>query len=269
MNRSDIRIYAEEKFSNEAVIITQFTANLSLKGRTMLFVFIFLTGYAVATAYRGEEDATLNRYIDNVLSVQLPRVVENRGLNPYELPGFSFNVQDSSSVEDELSEGIVTFSSGNLKGLTSVYKKSCERPSRSSGTLNVICNIVLPRVEVRYRGLYEVTSRYTSSDRDQELGREFYGEIVARDVEAQIEVTVSDGDRNPSLTNLVLLGKGEVTKRFQYDDETESERLNRLDVPFEQIRKPFYQRGLRIFQEVFYGSYRKAVESALANLPYP
>ncbi|GFS95836.1 uncharacterized protein NPIL_113211, partial [Nephila pilipes] len=242
--------------------------NLSLKGRIMLFVFLFLTGYAVATAYRGEEDDSLNRYIDNLLSVQLPRVVENRGLNPYGLPDFSFNVQDSS-VEEELSEGIVTFSSGNLKGLSSVYKKSCERPSRSSGTLNVICNIVLPKVDVRYRGRYEVTSRYTSSYRDQELGRDFYGEILARDVEAQIEVTVSDGDRNPSLTNLVLLGKGEVTKRFQYDDETESERLNRLDVPFEQIRKPFYQRGLRIFQEVFYGSYRKAFQSALANLPYP
>ncbi|GFS53781.1 hypothetical protein NPIL_376301, partial [Nephila pilipes] len=60
-----------------------------------------------------------------------------------------------------------------------------------------------------------------------------------------------------------------VKEGFRSPSETESERLNRLDVPFEQIRKPFYQRGLRIFQEVFYGSYRKAVESALANLPYP
>ncbi|GFT16381.1 uncharacterized protein NPIL_570751 [Nephila pilipes] len=234
----------------------------------MLFIFLFLTGYAVATAYRVDEDAAFNRYIDNLLSVHLPRAVENSGLNTYELPDFSFNVQDSS-VEDEFSEGVVTFHSGHLRGLSSVHRKSCEHSSRSSGAHSVICNIVLPRVDVRYRGQYEVTSTYTSSYRDQVHRRDFYGEILARDLEAQIEVMIFDGDRSPSLKNLVLLGKGEVTKRFHYDDETEHELLSHFDVPFERIRGPFYQRVSRVFQEVFYGSYKRAFESALANLTYP
>ncbi|GFW31698.1 uncharacterized protein TNCV_4683701 [Trichonephila clavipes] len=132
------------------------------------------------------------------------------------MPNFSVDIRNRL-LENEVLSGTASFYSGTLKGLNSVNRKSCERLSTPSGNINVICTIVLPRVEVRYKGRYEEEAGHTSTYRDRMHQRDFYEEVLARDIEALIEVTISNDDQKPSLTKLVLLSVGEVKKRFQYE----------------------------------------------------
>ncbi|GFY71183.1 uncharacterized protein TNIN_385341 [Trichonephila inaurata madagascariensis] len=202
----------------------------------MLFISVVLISFAFATAYRDVTHKYSEKYIDEVLSIYLPKAVENLGLDSYKMPNFSVDVRNRLLENEVL-----------------------------SGNINVICTIVLPRVEVRYKGRYEEETGHASTYRDRVHQRDFYGEVLARDIEALIEVTISNDDQKPSLTKLVLLGVGEVKKRFQYDDESRNEHVNLLDVPFEQVGALFYRRCSHEFQKVFNGSYRKAFERAVAN----
>ncbi|GFQ80098.1 uncharacterized protein TNCT_266891 [Trichonephila clavata] len=234
----------------------------------MLFTSIVLISFAFVTAHRYDTHEYSNKYIDEILSIYLPKAVEDIGLDSYEMPNFSFDVR-KRILENEGLSGTVSFYSGTLKGLNSVNRRSCERLSTPSGNINEICTIVLPRIEVTYKGRYEEEAKRTSTYRDRVNHRDFYGEVLARDIEALIEVTLSnDDDQKPSLANLVLLGVGEIKKRFQYDDESHNKHLNHLEVPFEQIGALFYRRCFHEFQKVFNGSYRKAFERAVTNVAY-
>ncbi|GFT36889.1 uncharacterized protein NPIL_237281 [Nephila pilipes] len=183
------------------------------------------------------------------------------------MPEFYFDVVNFSS-EDEAFESTVTFHSGNLTGLSSMYRKFCQHLSKSSGNIRVICNIVLPRVEVIYGGRYETTTGYTTSYGDREQQRSFYGKILIKDVEAQIELRNSDDAEKLTVTNLLILGKREVLKIFQYNYVAENHH-KRFYVPFHEISGPLYQKCFDVFQEVFYGSFRNALERAVADVAYP
>ncbi|GFX59455.1 uncharacterized protein TNCV_3667201 [Trichonephila clavipes] len=99
------------------------------------------------------------------------------------MPDFYFNVRDTLREAEEF-EGTVLFHSGNLTGLSTLNRKFCRYSSDSSDNNRIVCNIVLPRVGVRYRGRYEMTTGLTISYRVRVQQRDFYIEIVFRDVEA-------------------------------------------------------------------------------------
>ncbi|GFQ80087.1 uncharacterized protein TNCT_266851 [Trichonephila clavata] len=239
-------------------------------GSGFFFFFLLIQIYerclALTSANR-EDQRDVEKYIDEVLSVQLPRHVENADLDVYELSDFYFNVIGYFAANEEY-HGTVTFHRGNLTGLSTVHRRFCQRSLRSTDSVSIICNIVLPRVDVRYRGRYEVSTESSSSYKDQVRQRDFFGDISVRNVEAQIEVKTSvDGDKS-SVTNLLLLNKGEFRKGFQYNDVHKNLR-KQLFVPFDEISEPFYKRSFYVFQQVFYGSFRSALERAVASVSYP
>ncbi|GFQ80063.1 uncharacterized protein TNCT_266721 [Trichonephila clavata] len=233
----------------------------------MLLIFSFLLAFTFTSAYR-EVQNDVNRYIDEVFSIHLQRHVGNADLDIYQMPDFYFNIREFS-VANEGNDGTVTFYRGNLTGLSTVQRRFCQRSLRSTDSVSIICNIVLPRVDVRYRGRYEVSTGSSSSYRDQVRQRDFFGDISVRNVEAQIEVKTSvDGDK-PTVTNLLLLGKGDFRKGFQYNNIHKSRLYEHLFVPFDEISEPFYKRSFYVFQQVFYGSFRNALERAVASVSYP
>ncbi|GFQ80089.1 uncharacterized protein TNCT_266861 [Trichonephila clavata] len=183
------------------------------------------------------------------------------------MPQFYFNVQEFYTAK-EVFDGTVKFYRGNLTGLSAVHRRFCQRSLRSTDSVTLICNIVLPRVDVRYRGRYEVPTG-SSSYKVQVRQRDFFGDISVSNVEAQIEVKTSINGDQPSITNLLLLGKGDFRKGFQYNDVRENRLYNQLFVPFDEINEPFYKRSLYAFQQVFYGSFRNALERAVASVSYP
>ncbi|GFV12899.1 uncharacterized protein TNCV_3658851 [Trichonephila clavipes] len=122
---------------------------------------------------------------------------------------------------------------------------------------------------MRYRGRYEVSIGSSSFYKDQVRQRDFFGDISVGNVEAQIEVKTSvDGDQ-PTVTNLLLLSKGDLRKEFQYINVNENHPYNQLFVPFEEISEPFYKRSIYAFQQVLYGSFRSALERTVASVSYP
>ncbi|GFQ80067.1 uncharacterized protein TNCT_266741 [Trichonephila clavata] len=226
-----------------------------------------LCDVALTSAYR-EDQNDVNNYVDKVLAVHLPRYVENTDLDIYEMPDFYFNVGEFS-VANEVFHGTVTFYKGNLTGLSVVHRRFCQRSLKSTDNIILICNIVLPRVDVRYRGRYEVSTGSSSSYKVQLRQRDFFGDISVKNVEAQIEVKTSvDGDQ-PTVTNLLLLGKGDFRKGFQYNNIHESHLYQNLFAPFDEISEPFYKKIFYVFQQVFYGSFRSSLERAVASVSYP
>ncbi|GFU80817.1 uncharacterized protein TNCV_4209921 [Trichonephila clavipes] len=184
------------------------------------------------------------------------------------MPQFYFNVREFSAA-NEGNYGTVTFYRGNLTGLSTIQRRFCQQSLRSTDSVSIICNIILPRVDVRYRGRYEVSTGYSSSYKDQVRQRDFFGDISVRNVEAQLEVkTSADGDQY-SVTNLVLLSNSEFSKGFMYNDVRENHLYKNLYVPFEEISEPFCKRIFYVFQQVFYGSFRSALERAAASASYP
>ncbi|GFY48179.1 uncharacterized protein TNIN_384651 [Trichonephila inaurata madagascariensis] len=233
----------------------------------MLFITVFLVLFAFVAPYRGDLDH-LNEYVDEVLSENLPRIAEKASLDAYEIPDFYFNVQDTLAEAEEF-EGTVLFHSGNLTGLNAVNRRFCRYLSRSSDNNRIVCNVVLPRVGVRYRGRYEATTGLTTSYGVRVQQRDFYSEILFRDVEAQIELTKLNDSERPSITNLLLLGEGEVMKRFLYNEETKNRFFNRFYVSFHEISGSFHQKCAHLFQKIFYGSYREVLEKAFSTVEYP
>ncbi|GFY50703.1 uncharacterized protein TNIN_402801 [Trichonephila inaurata madagascariensis] len=131
------------------------------------------------------------------------------------------------------------------------------------------CEILsFARVYVRYRGRNEVSTTFSSSYRDQVRQRDFFGDISVRNVEAQFEVKTSADVDQYSVTNLLLLSKGEFRKGFQYNDVRENRDYNNPYLPFEEISGPFYKRSFYVFQQVFYGCFRSALERAVASVSY-
>ncbi|GFY71184.1 uncharacterized protein TNIN_385351 [Trichonephila inaurata madagascariensis] len=232
-----------------------------LRFSVLLMVFAFVSTY-------GSDTDNINKYIDEILSVSLPKAVENITLDLNEIPDFSFNVQNSSE-ENESFGGTVMFDLGNVTGLNVVKRKFCEPSSKSPGSISIVCTVVLPRVVVSYRGRYQEITGSNSSEEDQVLYRDFYGENFIRNAEVQIELTTFEDLNNPALTNFLLLRIREVKKEFQYDDAVENGVSHQLFVPFDEISEPFYQKSLYIFQHVFYGPYRNALEKSVAGVKYP
>ncbi|GFT75964.1 uncharacterized protein NPIL_258021, partial [Nephila pilipes] len=242
------------------------------KEGNMFFTSVLLISIAFVSANTSDRDEYTNKYIDEVLSIHLPKAVEDA-----EIDGYHILPNIATSLPHDLTEDglpirskTVSFHSGKIEGFSSAHRKSCERLPTSTDNIKVICNIVLPRVAARYRGRYEVLIGHPFSQGYRVRRRDFEAETIARDIEARIEIKAFDEDGKPSLTDLVLIGKGEVETNFKYDDANKKERLNRLDdVPFEKLRGFLYQKNSQIFQKVFKGIYRYALEDAVSSIVYP
>ncbi|GFQ80074.1 uncharacterized protein TNCT_266781 [Trichonephila clavata] len=233
----------------------------------MLFISVFLLIFAFSSAYT-EDQTDINKYIDEILSVHLPRHVKNADLDVYEVPDFYFNVRDNSASNDVF-VGNVTFYRGNLTGLSVVHRGFCQRSLTSTDSFSIICNIVLPRIDVRYRIRYEVLHEHSSSYKDLERKREFFGDISVRNVEAQIELKAPvDGDQL-TVTNLLLLGEEEVRKRLDFSDVNKNGFYNHLPIPIREISTPFFKSSYYAFEQALYGSFRNALERAVASVSYP
>ncbi|GFU43984.1 uncharacterized protein TNCV_1878601 [Trichonephila clavipes] len=166
------------------------------------------------------------------------------------MPVFYFNVQDFS-VDNVENVGAVTFYRGNLTGLSAVKRRFCQRSLRSTDSISIICNIDLPRVDLRYRGRYDISTGSSSSYRDHVQQRDFFGDISLRNIEAQIELQTSEDGDQYSVTNLLLLSKGEKRRGFQYNNVRGNRLYNNLFVPFEEISEPFYRTSFYVFQHIF------------------
>ncbi|GFQ80095.1 uncharacterized protein TNCT_266881 [Trichonephila clavata] len=233
----------------------------------MLSISIFLIAFAFVSTH-GKDRDNINKYIDEILSTSLPKAVENISLDLNEIPDFSFNVQNSSE-ENESFGGTVMFDLGNMTGLNVVKRKYCEPSSKAPGSISIVCTVVLPRVVVNYRGRFQEIIGSASSKEDQVLYRDFYGENFIRNAEAQLELTTFEDLNNPALTNFQLLRIREVRKEFHYDDAVENNVSHQIFVPFDEISEPFYQKSLYVFQHVFYGPYRSALEKSVGGVKYP
>ncbi|GFY68556.1 uncharacterized protein TNIN_76461 [Trichonephila inaurata madagascariensis] len=102
---------------------------------------------ALTSAYR-EDQRDVDKYMDEVLSVQLPRHIENADLDVYEMPDFYFNIIGYSAANEEY-DGTVAFHRGNLTGFSAVHRRFCQLSLRSTDSSSIICNIILPRIDVR------------------------------------------------------------------------------------------------------------------------
>ncbi|PRD27599.1 UNVERIFIED_CONTAM: hypothetical protein NCL1_34908 [Trichonephila clavipes] len=231
-----------------------------LRFSVLLMVLAFVSTY-------GRDTDNINKYIDEIISVSLPKAIENITLDLNEIPDFSFNVQNSSE-ENESFGGTVMFDLGNVTGLNVVKRKFCEPSSKSPGSISIVCIVVLPKVVVSYRGRYQEITGSNSSE-DQVLYRDFYGENFIRNAEVQFELTTFEDLNNPALTNFLLLQIREVRKEFHFDDSIENSVSHQLFVPFDEISEPFYQKSVYVFQHVFYGPYRSALEKSVAGVKYP
>ncbi|GFS62319.1 uncharacterized protein TNIN_446361 [Trichonephila inaurata madagascariensis] len=186
----------------------------------MLLISAFLLTFALASAYR-ENQNDVNKYIDEALSVHLPRHVEDADLDIYEMPDFYFNVQEFS-VSNEGNDGTVTFYRGNLTGLSTVQRRFCHRSLRSTDSVSIICNIILPRVDVEYRGRYEVSTGSFSSYKDQVYCR--IAATIAEDDEIIFnamcgDVTCEDMDDNRFFrVSIAKADKKEMTFLDLYDE---------------------------------------------------
>ncbi|GFT75967.1 hypothetical protein NPIL_258041 [Nephila pilipes] len=106
----------------------------------MLFLSVKLVSVAFITAYESDRDEYINNYIDEVLSIYLPRAVENAGVDSYKMINLFFDARETST-DDEVTNGNVSFLSGKLEVLNSVHRKSYERFPTSSYNFNVICSV--------------------------------------------------------------------------------------------------------------------------------
>ncbi|GFV12900.1 uncharacterized protein TNCV_2539691 [Trichonephila clavipes] len=183
-----------------------------LRFSVLLMVLAFVSTY-------GRDTDNINKYIDEIISVSLPKAIENITLDLNEIPDFSFNVQNSSE-ENESFGGTVMFDLGNVT------------------------------VVVSYRGRYQEITGSNSSE-DQVLYRDFYGENFIRNAEVQFELTTFEDLNNPALTNFLLLQIREVRKEFHFDDSIENSVSHQLFVPFDEISEPFIKRACMSFSMFF------------------
>ncbi|GFQ80057.1 uncharacterized protein TNCT_266691 [Trichonephila clavata] len=230
-----------------------------IQRRSMKIISVFLVAIAFAFATGDNLDDAV-KYIDEVLSVYVPWAVEKANLELCELPNFTHN-QQNRSADGAVTNTQVIYHSGNLTGLQTVNRKSCEQPSWASGNISVVCNIVLPEIDVKYEGRYQAITGYTSPYGVHIRQFDFHVKLTVVDIEAKLEVTSSPHVKIPSIKNLeiVTAGKPEISFVTQTD----------VNISFEQISGHFYHKYNTLFEEFFLADYREALERAVESVTYP
>lgn len=197
-----------------------------------------------------------NSYMDEVISVYVPLAVETSRLNLYELPNFSNILQDRTSDGATLNTKI-TYHAGNLTGLQNVNRKSCQEPSWTFGNVSVVCNFLLPQLDVKYEVRFEEATGHRDFSKFRK--HEYGVSVVVKDVEFSLEISSSPHVKIPAIKKLKLLDQGKPAIRFETDN----------DIAFDDLSRLFYHRYFLFFQDIIYGPYRLALETAVESIPYP
>ncbi|GIY34239.1 hypothetical protein CDAR_33091 [Caerostris darwini] len=225
----------------------------------MRFIPIILFAFAFAFA-SGDKLGDAVKYMDEVLSVYVPWAVESAGLDLYEMPNFSLNSQNRSS-DGAVTNIKVMYHSGNLTGLQTVNRKSCQEPSWSSGNISVVCNIVLPKIDVKYEGRFQAIKGLETGVHIR--GHNFGVKMSIVDLEAEIEVTSSPHVKVPAVKRLSLVNQGKPSISFA----TVGDPI--VNHSYEEMSGHFYHKYTNLFQELFQGAYQKALGRAVASVSYP
>ncbi|GFU22810.1 uncharacterized protein NPIL_341021 [Nephila pilipes] len=245
------------KYSRKSLFQNTFRIT-ALCGRDRIVVSTLRCGRnnpASVSAYSSEEKDAM-RYLDEVLFLHLPSIVNTTGSRLHKMPDFSVS-HNGIPTEDGIKGLVIAFFNGSVTGLHKAYRESCEFPLRSRpyDNIRLVCKIILPRIEINYAGSLVATFEY----------RDFQGGVVLKDVEAKIEVTPYPDDRYSTVTSLQLLNLGNSSVSFNYLNNA----ANDLYVPFHEMNHPFYNYCEIFFKRLFYGPYWKILDKVVTYKSFP
>ncbi|XP_055930066.1 uncharacterized protein LOC129960593 [Argiope bruennichi] len=217
----------------------------------LAFVLVCCTGYKIDEA---------SNYMDEVLTIYIPWAVEEDDLEVFKMPLLYLNehwrLPDGAVVNNH-----TMFGAGNLTGLETIYKKSCEEPSTlKSGNITVACNIVLPKIHVECHGRFQSTKGYNNPFTVHVHQFDFGIKMTAFNLEARLEVTSNPRLKLPSVRDVTITSKGFISINVTTDAHHE-----------QFITKQFLHTYDQFFHEFFvHGRYRKKVlERAVSSVLYP
>lgn len=230
--------------------------SLAINMKYFLFLFVFFCALFHIKANKVDD---AYRYIDEVLSVFIPRFIDEFGMSLYELPNFAYNFQDRTH-DGRASTYKIYYHTGNITGLNKVHRKSCKEPTWNFGNITLNCNVIFPEMAVKYGARLQSLYPITNGVRFKKLDFDVTGEIA--DMEVLIKITASPHLKTATIKDLTIVDGGRPGFRAHGFQQTENLTLGIL-------LSHFYQKFNEIFHEVFYDDYRKAFERAVQSIPYP
>ncbi|CAL1276386.1 unnamed protein product [Larinioides sclopetarius] len=220
----------------------------------------FLTVIFLALAFTcsiGNKLDDANSYLDEVLIDYLPSALEAESLIAYEMPNFSHNHQERTSDGAVLNTKIFYWA-GSLTGLQNVLRGKCEEPTWSSGNVSVVCRIFFADLQTEYKGRFQSIKGLDNPFGVHVRQFDFNLLIVARQVEVELEVTSSPRLQIPSLKQLNLVSRGDVSITFHTEASLS-----------EDVTEGVEHRYNEFFDDLFSGPFKTALETAVASVRYP
>ncbi|KFM82823.1 hypothetical protein X975_20304, partial [Stegodyphus mimosarum] len=180
-------------------------------------IFLFAVNAVFVSGSNSINDA--DEYLDEVLSVYVPWAVEKQNLKLYELQDFTHNAQERSS-DGSVTNFKILYFYGNLTGLQSIYRKSCERPQWTASNITVACSVTLPLIEAKYEGRQQkVISTYNKA---RFIQHNFGLTASIADTQATVEITSSPHLNLPSVKRLQIKNVGKPTIKIITDGFTDN-----------------------------------------------
>ncbi|GBL76924.1 hypothetical protein AVEN_12600-1 [Araneus ventricosus] len=229
---------------------------LLTRGTNMQFVTVIFLALAF-TCCIGDKLDDANSYLDEVLTDYLPSTIEAEGLTVYEMPNFSHNHQERTSDGAVLNTKVFYWA-GNLTGLQNVLRESCEQPSWSSGNVSVACRIVLPDLRAEYKGRFQSIKGFNNPFGVQVRQFDFTLYIDVRQVEVELEVTSSPRIQIPSVKQLNLVSRGDISMNYHTEASFS-----------EDVTEGVEHRFNEFFDDLFSGPFKRALETAVGSVRYP
>ncbi|KAG8198361.1 hypothetical protein JTE90_021609 [Oedothorax gibbosus] len=195
----------------------------------------------------------INSYVDEVLSVHVSSEVESFGLLLYELPNFHF-VKQHRTPDGAIANTKILFHAGNLTGLQNVNRKSCHEPSWNFANVSVVCNFVLPQLDVKYEVRVD---NFSEHQEVWNFGKHEYGmSVVVQDAEFVLEITSSPHLKFSTIKKFHIQKEGDISIRF----DTEA------NIDFVELSQHFHHKYSEFFKDLLSGPYRTVLEVAVQNL---
>ncbi|CAL1276387.1 unnamed protein product [Larinioides sclopetarius] len=207
--------------------------------RLRMFAFLAIA-FVCCTGYKLDE---VSEYMDEVLSVYVPWAVEEDDLELYKMPLLSYNVHQKQP-DGAVINNHTMFGSGNITGLQTIYRKSCEKPMiLTSGNISVVCNIVLPKIHVECQGRFQSTKGYNNPFTVHVRQYDFGIKMNAVNLEAQLEVTSDPRLKLPSVRNVALISKGKISTSIITDAPHEQFLIDNFLGVFDDFFQEFFEQG--------------------------
>lgn len=194
--------------------------------------------------------------MDEVFSEHVPSEVESFGLTIYELPNFHF-VKQHRTPDGAMVNTRITFHNGNLTGLQHVNRKQCHEPSWNFANVTVLCNCILPQLDVKYEFRLENVSEHKEI---WNFGKHEYGLSVAvEDVEFDLEISSSPHLKFSTIKKFHIVNEGKPSIRF--DSEA--------NVDFVELSQHFYDKYKYYLKDILSEPYRNVLEVSVQAVSFP